>query len=303
MRKEHGEASEKPKVFRRGKSPLNRPMSKNGKSIRPRFGHRFYINTLAPLLEDPWRWIRFVIGAALLLGIGFFGAAIADYFISGALDMQSVENIRVVYYNAANEPEPPQGEDAVPSGPEADEADYRAMKSYLALKSINPDAVGWLSIPGTQIDYPVAQGQDNRYYLKHSFQKKQSAHACIFLDWRNEPEDLSFVIYGHDMKDGTFFGSLSDLHDEGYCREHQIIELNLWGEATRWKIFSVRVADDTIVPVMFGSFSEYAQYLKSSAEASEFDMGAKVGENDTILTLSTCDSGNSRLLVQAVRVE
>jgi sortase B len=59
----------------------------------------------------------------------------------------------------------------------------------------------------------VAQGIDNKYYLKHSFQKKKSGHACIFLDWRNEPGDLNYVVYGHDMRDRTFFGSLQDYHD------------------------------------------------------------------------------------------
>lgn len=214
--------------------------------------------------------------------------------------MQSIEDVRVVYYEAAKAEEE---ETAALFVPEEDLTLRPAYKAYLALKGINPDAAGWLRIPGTHIEYPVAQGQDNRYYLKHSFYKKASAHACIFLDWRNEPGDLSYVIYGHDMKDRTFFGSLSDFRDERFCREHQTIELNFWGEATKWKIFSVRVADDTAVPVMFGSFDEYTRYLKAAADASEFDLGVEVGENDTILTLSTCESGNSRLLVQAVRVE
>jgi hypothetical protein len=63
------------------------------------------------------------------------------------------------------------------------------------------------------------------------------------------------------------------------------------------------MTDDTAVPVMFESFDEYTRYIGEAAEASEFDLGVDVDSNDTILTLSTCGSGNSRLLVQAVRVE
>lgn len=275
----------------------------SGQTVRPHLWQRFYINTLAPMLEDPWRWLKFVIGAALLLGVGFFGAAVADYFISGALDMQSIGDIRAVYYDAAAG-EPQQEETAADVFvPEDDLTGGPVYKAYLALKDINPDAVGWLKIPGTQIDYPVAQGKDNRYYLKHSFYKKKSGHACIFLDWRNEPGDINYVVYGHDMKDRTFFGSLSDYHDEQFCREHQTIEINIWGEETRWKIFSVRMTDDTAVPVMFESFDEYTRYLENAVKASEFDLGVVVGDNDTILTLSTCGSGNSRLIVQAVRVK
>lgn len=258
----------------------------------------------APLFEDPWRWLKFVIGAALLLGTGFCGAAVADYFISGALDMQAVGDIQVVYYNAVSqETQQEEGTAAPAAVPETDKTDTAAYRAFLALKDINPDAAGWLKIPGTQIDYPMAQGKDNRYYLKHSFYKKKSGHACIFLDWRNEPGDLSYVVYGHDMRDRTFFGSLSDYHDEGFCREHQTIEINFWGEETQWKVFSVRMTDDTAVPVMFESFDEYSQYLDSAAKASEFDLGVAVSSSDTILTLSTCGSGNSRLLVQAVRVK
>ncbi len=280
-----------------------RPRPGGGKAIKPDGWHRFYINTLAPLFEDPWRWIRYVIGIPLLLGVGFCSAAIADYFISGAINMQSIDDIKVIYYDAALK-EAPGDKETPPTGAvETSEPDDGAMKAYLALKEINPEAAGWISIPGTQIDYPIAQGQDNKYYLKHSFQKKKSAHACIFLDCRNERGDLNYVVYGHDMKDRTFFGSLSDYQDEQFCREHQTIELNLRGETARWKIFSVHMADDTAVPVIFESFDEYTKYIENAAGASEFDLGVDVDSNDTILTLSTCGSGNSRLLVQAVRVK
>lgn len=239
----------------------------------------------------------------LCAGLGYSGAAIADYFLSGARDTEVIEDARSVYYAAAGDSDAAGDNYASGSESEADAADDRAMGPYLALKNINPDAAGWITIPGTQIDYPVAQTDNNRYYLSHNFKKQKSGHACIFLDWRNEPGDMSFVIYGHNMKDGTFFGSLSDYEDEQYCRQHSTIDVNMWGEATQWKVFSVHAADDTAVPTMFGSFEEYEEYINTITQASEFDLGVKATGSDTILTLSTCDGGKTRLLVHAVRVK
>ena len=119
------------------------------------------------------------------------------------------------------------------------------MNEYLMLLGINKDAAGWVSIPGTDIDYPMAQAADNKYYLTHNIKREFSRHGCLFMDCRNSAGDLNTVIYGHDMKDGTFFGKLSMFLSKDYCAGHQIIECNIRGAETRWQIFSVRETDDS----------------------------------------------------------
>lgn len=81
------------------------------------------------------------------------------------------------------------------------------------LKMINPDFVGILDVPALGIRYPVVQGNDNEEYLHMTFEGKSNPAGCIFLDYENEPDmsDDNTFIYGHNMKDGSMFGSLKKL--------------------------------------------------------------------------------------------
>lgn len=70
---------------------------------------------------------------------------------------------------------------------------------FASLQEINPDIVGWIYIEGTEINYPVVQGNDNQYYLKHLFSGEWNGSGCIFLDSRNRVDfsDRHSIIYGH----------------------------------------------------------------------------------------------------------
>lgn len=78
-----------------------------------------------------------------------------------------------------------------------------------ALRAINPDIVGWIVVPGTEISYPIVQGRDNAHYLRHTFGGRQSASGAIFLDYRDAPDFRGRArIYGHNMRDGSMFAGL-----------------------------------------------------------------------------------------------
>jgi sortase B len=81
------------------------------------------------------------------------------------------------------------------------------------LKMINPDFIGILDVPDLGIRYPVVQGNDNEKYLNTTFEGKRNPAGCIFLDCENNPDmsDNNTFIYGHNMKDGSMFGSLKKL--------------------------------------------------------------------------------------------
>lgn len=88
-------------------------------------------------------------------------------------------------------------------------------------REINPDYIGILSVPALGIRYPVVQGEDNEEYLHTTFEGKSNPSGCIFLDCGNDPrmtDDISYI-YGHNMKDGTMFGSLKRLKTEKWKRE------------------------------------------------------------------------------------
>ena len=100
---------------------------------------------------------------------------------------------------------------------------------YQSLLYENSDCIGWLKIEGTDISYPVVQGEDNEFYLHHDFQKRYAICGTLMLDCRNDIEagQEHLIIYGHQMKDGSMFKQLNGYKKEEYYREHKEITLFL----------------------------------------------------------------------------
>ena len=95
---------------------------------------------------------------------------------------------------------------------------------FAALREINPDIVAWIYIEGTKINYPIVQGEDNSYYLKHLFSGEWNGSGCIFLDFRNDASfaDRHSIIYGHHMKNGTMFTDLDKYKKQEFFDEHPV---------------------------------------------------------------------------------
>lgn len=110
--------------------------------------------------------------------------------------------------------------------PEQDEMSENAIAwpvvDFAALESINSDCVAWIRIDGTEIDYPVVQGHDNSFYLKHLFDGEWNGAGCIFLDSRVNPDlsDRHSVLYGHHMKNGTMFSDIAKYKDQTFYENH-----------------------------------------------------------------------------------
>ena len=105
----------------------------------------------------------------------------------------------------------------------------QTVVDFRALKKINPDIVAWIRIPDTSIDYPVVQGNDDSYYLTHTFKKAEHVAGAIFLDSDNSVDfsDDKNIIYGHNMKDGSMFRGLRNFLDDEFLKEHHILYLYL----------------------------------------------------------------------------
>ena len=161
-----------------------------------------------------------------------------------------------------------------------------------ALKSINPDAVGWLYCPDTVISYPVVQGEDNAYYLNHLFDGTPNTAGCLFLDSRCQAlEGKNSVIYGHHMKNGTLFASLEGYQDPAYYEAHPRMYL-LTPEGTRTiAVFSayVTAAEGDAWQLSFSGDEEYEAWLAQVRDRSCFESDVIPGREDQVITLSTCD--------------
>lgn len=157
---------------------------------------------------------------------------------------------------------------------------------------ITSDMVGWLTLYGTNIDYPIMQGDDNVKFLNTDPYGGYSLSGSIFLDSRSSPDfgDPYSLVYGHHMEYGKMFGALDEFLNEDYLRSHTSGELIIGrdGRKTcRLEVFaSLRASarDEEIFDVKNGGVLEYI----------EQNCAVKTDEpTDRVLALSTCADGDS----------
>lgn len=170
----------------------------------------------------------------------------------------------------------------------------------------NNNTVGWIKVNGTKIDYPVVQTTDNDYYLTHSFDNSYNKSGWIYLDYRNDLNNLTYnnIIYGHGRKDYTMFGSLREvLKDDWYNdKKNHIVKLSTPKENTIWQVFSVySIPSETYyIKTYFKDKKTFKDFLDIITERSKFDFLTEVNINDKILTLSTClDTYGNRIVLHA----
>lgn len=161
-----------------------------------------------------------------------------------------------------------------------------------ALRAVNPDVAGWIYLPGTDVAYPLLQGTDNDYYLKHTWEKKWNACGSIFLDSRaaRDLTDFHTVIYGHRMNNGSMFAPLKDYADPDFCRAHPYIYIADGRLVRRYEVFAVwEPSVDSLVYTQDWETPEDRQALIDlCVSGSEVDTGVVPTPEDRLLTLSTC---------------
>ena len=174
------------------------------------------------------------------------------------------------------------------------------------LKEINTDIVGFIEVDNTNISYPVVKSSDNSYYLNHSYKKEKNNIGSIFLDYRNDLDNLSKnnIIYGHGRLDNTMFGSLNNLLDSSNLdsKESYYITLSTPNSIMTFKIFSVYTIpkEGYYIKTYFSSNKYFKEFLETIMKRSIYNFNTDVSTNDKILTLSTCkDNFGKRVVVHA----
>ena len=177
---------------------------------------------------------------------------------------------------------------------------------FESLQQINPDVVGWLYCEGTEINYPVVQGEDNSYYLNHLFDGTYNVNGCLFLD-AGSLGDFSgrhSIIYGHHRKNGTMFSTLEAYKDQSYYESHPQMLLMTPTQNYTVEIFAGYVADtnDDAWKLDFTSEAEREAWIQAAMARSTFQSDISPAATDKILTLSTCsyDFNNARYVVLGV---
>ena len=183
------------------------------------------------------------------------------------------------------------------------------INSYDKLLPVNPDTVGWLTVNGTRIDYPVVKTTDNAYYLKYNFYKEKDYNGWVFMDYRNNQTELddNTIIYAHNRySSGVMFGTLSKVLENNWHKNESnlYITFNTLYENIQWKVFSIYGIDVTndYLYTTFNDEDEYRLFLDKIIGRSQINLSTEVTTKDKILTLSTCLDNNRRLVVHAVKV-
>lgn len=169
----------------------------------------------------------------------------------------------------------------------------------------NSDTVAFIKVNGTKINYPVVQTDDNDYYLTHAFDKSINNAGWVFMDYRNDIENLhdNTIIYAHGRLDTTMFGSLRNvLSNEWYNDiENRVIHLSSEMENTMWEIFSVYVVptETYYLTSSFGSEESKTNFINTISSRSVHSFNTNVSVSDKILTLSTCYNEKEKLVLHA----
>lgn len=172
------------------------------------------------------------------------------------------------------------------------------LEKYVDLYAENEELVGWLSIEGTRIDYPVLQNEDDMYYLHHDFYGQDSKHGCLYVKERADLErGTNFIIYGHNKKDGSMFGDLDLYQKEDFYREHPSVSFDTLYEERTYDVMAVfrsqvyNEEDDVFKYYRFyeaQTQEEFDDFYDNVKALSLYDTGVEAQFGDTFLTLSTC---------------
>lgn len=197
----------------------------------------------------------------------------------------------------------------------SDDSEIPPEVDWEALKANNPDVVGWLQVPGTIVNYPVYQADNNEYYLDHAPDRSQSIGGAVFLDYENTAPgmvDGQTIIYGHHMRNGSQFKPIADMENQtlfdGVKTVWYVTEKGAYKLAPLF-LYYTHEGDVDVRTFQFSSADEYQTYLKTylgKAVTKRSDIEEILPHLEHILTLSTCnyyDNLGRTLLVCAPKSE
>ena len=250
------------------KSAVSSKKDSNKKKLGSKPAKKGFSNILSTIL--------LIVGIALLIAAAImFGKTQVDYYA------QDVINQELASYTTV-----PEKKDEAP------------VVDWAGLKAVNSQVVGWIQIPGSQVNYPVYQTTDNEYYLHTNAKGEWSIGGQIFMDYENNPNgliDQQTILYGHHMRNGSMFQFIGALNDQStfnkvetiwYVTPTQTYELE--------PVFTYHTDedDDEVRQFNFTSVDEFRSYLKdrlSRAVSSRSDAAEVISRAEHVLTLFTCN--------------
>ena len=273
--------------------------SKRSTGIKDLF-YKFYLSYIPNKRDNPKQIMiksLFIVAALVIIASIIY---LVNYFTDMSKTNKLIDQSRDVWYES----------DSTDDGSKENAIKY--------LLNENSDFMGWVTIEGTPVDNPVYLTDNNDFYINYNQKKEKSAYGALFFECTNTITkleiDKNLIIYGHQMKNGSMFGTLKKYKSLDYYKEHPTVNLTtIYSEGT-YKIFSVFLLnadakDDNnyMFPVTqrhFAGEDDFSDWTAEAHQRSIIDTGVDVEYGDDILTLITCSSDfkNARFVVMARKV-
>lgn len=192
--------------------------------------------------------------------------------------------------------------------PTDDEPEPVHKRDLAPLFAQNSDCIGWLSIPDTVVDYLVMHMPENpQKYLRRNFYGEYSVSGVLFLDGRCSMDSDNLIIYGHNMRNDTMFGSLPKYMEEAYRQAHSVIEFETEAGCAEYAVFAVvtvKKYDDWYGFINAADRTEFEKQIEAIQGKALYRSDIMLEYYEQLLTLSTCyGSGkDGRLLIIAVKL-
>ena len=234
----------------------------------------------------------------LLRGIAFVLAAVISYSayqlwgINRNYIQEAEMHSRVQQYSPMLQVSAYSAPNILNNEPDGDSAVVN--QSIMDLQAKYPDVAGWLTVLGTQIDHLFVQGDDNDYYLHIDLDRNWSQAGTIFMDYCNAKDfsDFNTIIFGHNMRNGSMFGTLQKFNDKSFFDSSTTGTIFLANKTYEIEFiaFAVVRSDDAVIynPNILTELDRAAflGYVRNIARRYR-DVG--VTTEDRIITLSTCN--------------
>lgn len=169
----------------------------------------------------------------------------------------------------------------------------------------NKDTKGWIKVEGTNVNYPFVQSADNEYYLKHSYDNTYNKKGWVFLDYRNDMDNLdkNTILYAHGLMNNAMFGSLRRTVKQDWAKNknNRIIKISTPSSMLLFEVFSSYTIEPEsyYITSEFSGDEEFSTFIDTIKSRSFYDYNTSVSIDDKILTLSSCYDNKKRMVLHA----
>ena len=250
--------------------------------------------------KSGWKIILGVAVLVCVICLGRFGWVKYQDYKTEQARKATLKEIASTEFTGENEGKEPE---KVPAG-----VKHGQKINFKKLIKINSDIYAWIYVPGTRIDYPVAQSQESDdHYLKYNFKNEPEFAGCIYTEKANKKDfsDPNTVFYGHNMRNGTMFNNITNYKEESFFNEDNKISIIMNNTLYEYEVFSVYVknVNEVNLAIGFASEDEFINYAYNEAEESLYKKDVDFSAEDNLITLVTCsyEFTDARTIVVARR--